>query len=166
MKLGLPKNTSTAPVTASGLDGEGAPAVTAPPVVGPSPTAYNTSGSSRLAGWSLFTSFPSAWNNASCPVLSTRTARAYLETVSDCEADAACLAIERTTREYVPGARFGGIWALICPELVISSGSATLLSVTQEPPRISGSGVEPATALSPRFWPNTESQPFGATCGR
>src|ERR1700738_1415693 len=98
LKLGLPKKTSTAPVTASGLDGDGAPAVTGPPVVGPRPTAYMVRCSSRLAGLSLFPKLPSACTRAIWPAVGTRTAGAYLETVSCCDTDAACLAIDRTMR--------------------------------------------------------------------
>src|ERR1700688_1796656 len=95
--LGLPKNTSTPLATARGLDGDGTPAATGPPVVGPRPRAYIVRGSSRLAGLSLFTKWPSWWNNANWPLVSTRTAGAALETASVWDADGACLAIECTT---------------------------------------------------------------------
>jgi hypothetical protein len=55
-----------------------------------------------------------------------------------------------------------GTWALICPEAVATSGSGVLLSVTQLPPRMVGSGVDPAVALAARFCPRIETNPPGA----
>src|SRR5580692_3463822 len=160
---GLPKNTCTAPVTASGLVGDTLPVVTAPPVVAPRPVAYIVNGSSRVAGLFLFTYCPFAWNSANCPVLSTNTAGAYFATVTFSDVDAARFAIERTTSGYVPAAVPGGICALICCGLVSSSGSATLFHVTHVPPIIRGSGVEAGVARVPKFCPKMESSPFGAT---
>src|ERR1700722_9672265 len=162
---GSPKTTCTGALTASGLVGDTLPAVTAPPVVAPRPVAYIVNGSSRVAGLCWFTYCPFAWNSASWPVLSTNTAGAYFATVTFSDVDSARFAIERTTNGYVPAAVPGGICALICVGLVSSSGSATLFSVTQVPPKISGSGVAAGVASVPKFEPKIESSPFGATLG-
>src|ERR1017187_5922354 len=107
---GFPKYSETAALTASGLAGDGAPTVTLPPVVTPSPVAYSVRGSSRFPGWSLFTRVPSAWYSAA-PCSSMNTAGAYLDTVTVKEDDAAIDESERTTRGYRPAASVGGSWA-------------------------------------------------------
>src|ERR1051325_6937263 len=110
--VGSPKNSVTGTVTARGLDGEGFPAVTRPPVVVPRPVAKIVSGSSREAGCDLSTRLPSLWKMAG-PLASTKIAGAYFETVTVTVPEAPCPLMGRTTSGYRPAARVGGIWALI-----------------------------------------------------
>src|SRR5215831_1553392 len=159
---GLPKYTFTGAVTASGLEGDGIPAVTFPPVVVPNPVAYIVSFSSRLPGLSLLTRLPSACR-ISGPSASTNTAGAYFATVRVAAADAPCPVNDLTTTGYFPAASVGGSWALIWPADFASNGSGALLSVTQAPPSVVGRGVVFADAVVPRFRPMMEIKPFGAT---
>src|ERR1700693_3799497 len=69
------------------------------------------------------------------------------DTATWLDADAAWFAMDLTTSGYVPAVVAGGICALICPGLVMNSGSATLFSGTQVPPRISGRGAGGCHAL-------------------
>src|ERR1035441_5591669 len=102
-------------------------------------------GSSRLPGLYLSSRVPSWWKIAG-PLASTKTAGAYLETVTVAAGEASWLAIERTTRGYLPAASVGGNCALIWFGELASSGSGTLFRVTQVPPRTVGSGVPAAEA--------------------
>jgi hypothetical protein len=86
-----------------------------------------------------------------------------LDTVAVMEEDAACAAMERTTRGYRPAARVGGSWALIWVEEVASRESGALLRVTQDPPSRVGSGELTAVAEEARLAPKIEIKPPGAT---
>src|SRR5262245_8829988 len=78
-------------------------------------------------------------------------------------AEAAWLAVDRTTNGYRPAASVGGICALIWPGDVANRGRGTLFSVTQAPPITVGMFAAPA-ALSDdaRLRPKIENNPPGA----
>ena len=122
------------------------------------------SGSSRWPGLYRSSRVPSWWKIAG-PSASTKTAGAYLATVTVALLEAAWLAMERTTSGYLPAASVGGNWALIWPGELASSGRGELLSVTQVPPRTDGSGVLAAEAAEASRCPKMETNPPEATLG-
>src|ERR1700676_3913384 len=67
--------------------------------------------------------------------------------------------IDRTWTTFVPLFTTGGICATIWPAAVFSSGKATSLNVTHEPPRTVGVGSTLAVAVLARFVPFTLMKP-------
>src|SRR6266478_586425 len=94
---------------------------------------------------------------------STITAGAYLDTVIVWAIDADFRSMARTTSGYLPAARSGGIWKLIWFAEVKVNGTGWLLSVTQAPPMIFGSGSDEVVSAEARLFPKIDTMLLGAS---